>query len=199
MTRIYYYWVIYLCCNGGQSAWQGSWHTHDTWRPGHDSCHNRYLVTACDQELRPPGQSWGNNYNPVLDQIMRGRHSGHSFVVWEDWNIKTRIKGLLYLRSKPRVLQRICSGWIECLHQSKVVMDGSDRVLTRDSFRLRRDFGFSAVWIQCPMSGGRKEGKKPQLCFWYPGFFLPGTLKLKRARGGCDTRTHTLPGPQRPE
>ena len=129
----------------------------------------------------------------------RGRHSGHSFVVWEDWNIKTRIKGLLYLRSKPRVLQRICSGWIECLHQSKVVMDGSDRVLTRDSFRLRRDFGFSAVWIQCPMSGGRKEGKKPQLCFWYPGFFLPGTLKLKRARGGCDTRTHTLPGPQRPE
>ena len=58
MTRIYYYWVIYLCCNGGQSAWQGSWHTHDTWRPGHDSCHNRYLVTACDQELRPPGQCW---------------------------------------------------------------------------------------------------------------------------------------------
>ena len=95
MTRIYYYWVIYLCCNGGQSAWQGSWHTwHVTpwsWLMSQSiSGHGPWSGT---EGPRVRADNWGRVIITTLCRIKswRGRHSGHSFVVLGDWNIKTRL------------------------------------------------------------------------------------------------------------
>ena len=126
MTRIYYYWVIYLCCNGGQSAWQGSWHTwHVTpwsWLMSQSiSGHGPWSGT---EGPRVRADNWGRVIITTLCRIKswRGRHSGHSFVVLGDWNIKTRIKGLLYLRSKPRASEDLF--WLDWVFASELTRHG---------------------------------------------------------------------------
>ena len=159
--------------NVGQSAWQGSWHSwhvtprswlmsqsisgHGLWS-GPEGRDNSRLVNT---ELQIAEAGVITNYNPVRDH--GGADTRASFVVWDGIETSRRIKGPPYLRSKPRASEDLFwLDWVFASEQRELVTAGSDRVLTGDSFRLRRDFGFSAVWIPCPMSGDSRweEGRK---------------------------------------
>lgn len=153
---------------------------------------------------RPVIRDWGpdNSRRVNTDCSGRGNYRGAgadtrgSFVVWVPDQIETsrRIKGPPYLRSKPRASEDLFwLDWVFASEQSELVMAGSDRVLTGDSFRFRRDFGFSAVWIPCPMSGDSRweEGRK-ETTTYHRSFSTWDSEALKSTGPGWGvTLTHT--------
>ena len=162
--------VIWLrCCisNVVQSAWRGSWPswhvTARSWLTSQSiSGHGLWSETeGGDNSRRVNTDYWGRGdyYNHW------GLTDTQALLCESQTRIETsrRIKGPPYLRSKPRASEDLFwLDWVFASEQSELVMAGSDRVLTGDSFRFRRDFGFSAVWIPCPMSGDSRweEGRK---------------------------------------